>query len=386
VRAGYGVYDDTSVYQSTALAMAQQFPFATKSLSVNYATCGALLEVTFTQCSSIAPDPFAVDPNFRVGYAQSWQASAQRDLPAAMQLTATYSAVKGTRGVQEFLPNTYPTGAVNPCPQCPVGFVYRTSNGNSEREAGSVQLRRRLKDGFTATLVYTFSKSVDDDAVLGGQGPVASGVTSQSTAAARIAQDWLHLKAERSLSSFDQRHLLNAQIQYTTGQGIGGGTLLSGWRAVAFKEWTVMTQITAGSGLPETPVYLAVVNGTSVTGTIRPSLTGASIYQAPAGYALNAGAYMAPAAGQWGDAGRDSIKGPSQFTLDGSLARVFRLTNRLNLDIRVDATNLLNHVVFSSWNTTLEPYGTNGVASPIFGLPAAANSMRSLQLTTRVGF
>ncbi len=70
---------------------------------------------------------FAVDPNFRVGYAQAWQLSVQRDLPAALQLTATYLGIKGTRGVQQFLPNTYPVGAANPCPACPSGFVYQTS-------------------------------------------------------------------------------------------------------------------------------------------------------------------------------------------------------------------------------------------------------------------
>ena len=63
-----------------------------------------------------------------------------------------------------------------------------------------------------------------------------------------IAQNWLDLSAERGLSTFDQRHLLNVQMQYTTGMGFGGGTLLSGWRGALFKEWTVATQITAGSG------------------------------------------------------------------------------------------------------------------------------------------
>ena len=35
-----------------------------------------------------------------------------------------------------------------------------------------------------------------------------------------IAQNWLNLNAERGLSAFDQRHLLNAQLQYTTGMGM----------------------------------------------------------------------------------------------------------------------------------------------------------------------
>lgn len=390
VRAGYGLYSDTSVYQATALQLAQQSPLS-KSLSVqNSAACPLTLANGFNPCSTTTADTFAVDPNFQVGYAQTWQVAMQRDLPDAMQLTATYLGVKGAHGVQEFLPNTYPLGAANPCPQCPVGFVYRTSNGNSTREAGSVQLRRRLRSGFTASLLYTFAKAVDDDSVLGGQGPLAAGAATQSTPASSIAQDWLNLRAERSRSNFDQRHLLTTSVQYTTGMGLGGGTLLGGWRGRALKEWTALAQLTAGSGLPETPVYLAAVNGTGFTGSLRPDHAGASLYAAPAGRFLNADAYAAPQTGQWGDAGRNSIEGPGVLTFNASLARTFRLDQRFNFDVRADATNVLNHAVFSAYNTILNP--ATGAApsfistSPLFGLPTAPNPMRSVQITARLRF
>lgn len=391
VRAGYGIYHDTSVYQTSALGLAQQAPLS-KSLSVQNGTaCPLTLANGFNPCSSITPDTFAVDPNFRVGYAQAWQLSVQRDLPAALQLTATYLGVKGTRGVQQFLPSTYPIGATNPCPTCPSGFVDQTSGGDSTRQAGQVQLRRRLRNGFTASLLYTFSKSIDDDAQLGGlghvtastQGPTDStsvGAPTQSPAAPTpaIAQNWLDLHAERSLSTFDQRHLLNLQVQYTSGEGLGGGTLMTGWRGRLFKGWTVLTTIIAGTGLPETPVYLAAVPGTGFTGTIRPDSTGASIYASPAGVHLNAAAYTAPLPGQWGTAGRNSITGPDQFSLNGSLVRSFRPSSRFYLDLRIDATNLLNHSVFTGWNTT--------VNSTQFGLPIAANPMRSLETSLRLRF
>ncbi len=67
---------------------------------------------------------FAVDPDFRIGSAHNWQVSIQRDLPASLTVNATYLGTKGTGLIQEFLPNTYPPGFVNPCPTCPSGFVY----------------------------------------------------------------------------------------------------------------------------------------------------------------------------------------------------------------------------------------------------------------------
>jgi hypothetical protein len=390
VRSGYGIYDDTSVYQWTALQMAQQSPLST-SLSVqNSAACPQTLASGFNLCSSVLANTFAVDPNFRVGYAQTWQLAVQSDLPGALQMTATYLGIKGTRGVQEYLPNTNPIGAANPCTSCPLGFIYRASNGNSTREAGSIQLRRRLRSGFTASMQYTYSKSIDNDSVLGGQGPVAPGAVPQVLPNPVVAQNWLDLSAERGLSTFDQRNLLNAQIQYTTGVGLGGGALLTGWRGKVLRRWTALGQIGAGSGLPQSPIYLAAVPNTGVTGSIRPNLTGAPIYTAPSGLHLNPAAYTAPAAGQWGDAGRNSITGPDQFTFNFSLARSFRLKDRYNLDLRVDSTNLLNHVVFTSWNTTLNPTSNPGLSpaasSPLFGLPASANAMRSLQTTMRLRF
>jgi len=321
----------------------------------------------FNASPATTPNTFAVDPNFRIGYVQNWKVAVQRDFPGSLIVTATYLGIKGTRGVQEFLPNTFPAGAADPCPACPRGFAYMTSNGNSTRESGQFQLRRRLHNGLTATAQYTYAKSIDDSA-LGGRG--------QGTSV--IAQNWLDLSAERGLSNFDQRHLLTLQMQYTTGMGLGGGALLSGWRGALLKEWTVATQITAGSGLPLTPVYLTAVAGTGVTGSIRPDYTGAPLYAAPAGLYLNPAAYVAPAAGQWGDAGRNSITGPGQLAVNVSLGRTFRLKDRFHLDLRFDSTNALNHVTYTSWNTT--------VTSAQFGLPVAANAMRAVETSLRLRF
>jgi hypothetical protein len=375
VRAGYGVYDDTSVYQSTALQMAQQTPLSKSFTAQNSAACPLTLANGFNCTSS---DTFGIDPNFRVGYAQTWQLALQRDLPGALQMTVTYLGIKGTRGVQAYLPNTYPLGATNPCPTCTSAFVYRSSNGNSTRESGSVQLRRRLRSGFTASAQYTFSKSIDDDSVLGGQGPIAAGATSQNLATATIAQNWLNLTGERSLSNFDQRQLLNATAQYTSGMGMGGGTLMTGWRGHLLKDWTVLGTLTFGTGLPETPIYSAITPGYGNSGSIRPNRTTASIYAAPAGKFLNAAAYTAPTPGQWGNAGRNSITGPGQLSFNASLARTFRLNKRFNLDFRMDSSNILNHVVFSSW--------VNITNSTQFGAPGSANGMRSLQATARLRF
>ena len=276
IRAGYGVYYDTSVYLPIATQMAQQSPLS-KSLSVpNSALNPLTLANGFRAAPGVTPNTFAVDPDFLAGYAQNWNLSVQRDLPFAMVIVANYLGTKGTRSQQQFLPNTVPAGALNPCPACPLGYAYLTSNGNSSRHAGQVQLRRRLHNGLTSSIQYTYAKSIDD-AALGGK----------NQGGAVIAQNWLDLAAERGLSNFDQRHVVNFLVQYSTGMGLGGGTLLGGWCGGLFKDWTIATQVNAATGLPLTPIYLAAVAGTGVTGSIRPDYTGAAIDNPPAGLYLN---------------------------------------------------------------------------------------------------
>jgi len=385
VRSSYQWYNDTSVYQSTALAMAQQAPLST-SLNLDNSRCALTLTNAFGACAASAPDSFAVDPNFRVGYAQIWQLSLQRDLPAALQATVTYRGTKGTRGVQEILPNTYPYGAVNSCPSCPIGFSYRTSNGNSSREEGIVAVRRRLRNGFTAEVHYTYSKSLDDDYSLGGQQgvPQVSGGTSQT----QIAQDWRHPEAQRGLSTFDQRHVLTVTAQYTTGMGLGGHTMLSGWRGVAYKDWTVQGSLSAATGTPLSPIYPVQVPGTSYSGTIRPDYTGKPIHTSSSSandqkIFLDYSAFSQPS-GNWGTARRNSIEGPNQFGLNASLARTFKLKDRYSLETHFDATNVLNHVSYSSWYTTWLPGGAT--YNPLFGTPVSPKDMRTIQATFRLRY
>ena len=370
ISAGYGINHDTSVYQTIAIQMAQQAPLSKSLTAQNSPACPLTLANGFNTCSETTAQTFGVDPNYRVGYVQTWNLKVQRDLPGSLQMLATYLGNKGTRGAQQFLPNTYPVGSVDPCPSCPQGFEYLTSNGNSTREAGQFQLRRRLHSGFTASVLYTFSKSIDDDTSLGGQGAATQSSVVQ-------AQDWLNLRAERGLSTFDQRHLVSALVQYTTGMGMAGGTLMSGWKGRAYKEWTIQTQITAGSGLPQSPINsTTVVAGHSAFA--RPNVTGAPLYVAPPGLHLNPAAYTIPPVGQWGNARRDAITGPNQFSLNASMVRTFRLNPRFNMDIRFDATNVLNHVTYSGWFTNIN--------SPQFGLPTGPNGMRTLQTSLQLRF
>jgi hypothetical protein len=70
----------------------------------------------------------AINPNFRVSYAQLWQLAVQQNLKWNMVSTVTYFASKGTALTQQFLPNSYPSGGSPVCASgytCPAGLHLR---------------------------------------------------------------------------------------------------------------------------------------------------------------------------------------------------------------------------------------------------------------------
>ena len=64
--------------------------------------------------------------------------------------------------------------------------------------------------------------------------------------------------------------------------------------------------------------------------------------------------------------------------MNASVARTFRIGERINMDWRIDATNVLNRVTFSGVNTQ--------ITSPQFGLPNRTNDMRRLRTSFRFRF
>ena len=138
------------------------------------------------------------------------------------------------------------------------------------------------------------------------------------------------------------------------------------------------SQITTGSGTPLTPIYFSPLARTGIIGATRPSLTGESLEPTTDGSYVNPLAFAAPASGEWGTAPRNAFNGPAPFSMNGSVARTFRIGERMNMDWRIDATNLLNRVTFSGVNAQIN--------SPQFGLANRTNDMRRLRTSVNFRF
>ena len=364
VRGGYGIYYNSAVYQTIASNMAQQPPFA-QTLSVSSSTTNPLnIQNAFLQATTqSSASTYAIDPNYRIGYAQSWNLTLQNNLPFGLFGTVGYLGTKGTRLDQQFIPNSVAPGL--PESSLPHGFTYETSNGNSIYHAAQFQLNRRFRSGFSANTSYQFSKSIDD-AGTGGQHSRSrrTGSTCPASVDSPVSMSGTICRCSFSTApAWDE----------------AGGTLLSGWKGALLKDWTITGIYNIRSGTPFTPTVggnLSQVSGTAVSNTVRANATGLPV-EVP-GMLFNTAAFTAPAAGQWGNAGRNTIPGPTTFSLNGGMSRVFRLGERRSMDLQFQAQNVLNHVTINNWGTVVD--------SNTFGLATAAAGMRKMTMNMRFRF
>jgi hypothetical protein len=94
---------------------------------------------------------------------------------------------------------------------------------------------------------------------------------------------------------------------------------------------------------------------------------------------LNPTAFAAPAAGTYGTMPIDAFRGPGRWNVDMNLSRNFRLNGPQQLQLRVEAFNLLNHVNPSNPITSL--------SSSTFGkITTTATDPRILQLAAKLSF
>jgi hypothetical protein len=316
---------------------------------------------------------YAIARDYRVGYAQTWNFNVQTNLPKAMVLELGYLGTKGTNLDIERSPNRAAPGSPLTAEERrqignAVGFTFESSEGNSIYHGGHVRLMRRFRRGLSANLTYTFAKSIDNSSTFGGAGNT-------------VAQNDKDLHAERGLSSFDQRHVLNAGFMITSPFGQQG--LLHSDRPLVNKllqDWTITGSVSAASGHPFTARVLGNLTnsgGTGAVGSGRADASGLPI-DSGSGY-FNVLAFVIPTGGHFGDAGRNTIIGPGTFSMNMGISRSFRLgDDRRRLEFRVDCTNFTNHVNITGIGTVVNAID--------YGLANAAGAMRSINTSLRFRF
>ncbi len=246
--------------------------------------------------------------------------------------------------------------------------------GWSNYNALDVKLERHSTN-LTTVASYSYSKSMDvksATAAVGGDAGGAFGV-----------QDAHNIPADYARSGFDvgQRFAFSAVATLPVGRGkkfLGNSSRLmdavvGGWQANA------IYQIEKGFPFTVAATDIGSVNEArseraNLVGNPYPSGFHKSIHEW-----FNTAAFANPAAGDFGDSGRNMLRGPGLDTLNLSLFKNFSLFERLRVETRLEAFNALNHPQFS--------FPNQSVTSTTFGVVSAtAQDNRELQVAVRVTF
>ena len=306
-------------------------------LIARYGTTNAI-----TLMNSAANSPTAVAAGIKIPYANFTDPNVQtnRNVAQALREFPQYNTV-----------NTTNSGG--------------DKTGRSMYHAGVVKLTQRMTGGFLFQGSYTYSKLMTNaDAFSGSTG----------------SMDTAQPELEYSIGRFDQTHSikLNTVLELPWGPGkpwLSSGALshiLGGWRISAVQSYV--------SGLPigvTTAAPLPIFNGTN-----RPNVTGEDWRAATAGDEfdprvdrfLNRAAFVQPV-GQLGNAPRinGDVRRFWNLNENISVAKTIGMTDALRMDVRIEAFNLLNRIVWGAPNTDFN--NTN------FGLiTSTANSPRQMQL------
>ncbi|MBZ5619473.1 MAG: carboxypeptidase regulatory-like domain-containing protein [Acidobacteriia bacterium] len=275
-----------------------------------------------------------------------------------------------------------------PYPQYGSGMNVVDSNDFSTYHALEVQVERRLTSGIAFQVGYTWSKSLDTRSF----DPTLTVVgTGNASTASDTPFDIYNRRLNYAPSDFDRRHALqtNWVVELPFGKGkrlLGNASglanrIVSGWEVTGFARIT--------SGRPFT-----VYAGTNTVSNVNQSTAnctgcgrgdGTPFLDAASGLiwyfdSAERAKFSAPGAGQMGNTGRNFFVGPHYFEMDASLLKRVPVTERVKLEIRGDATNLTNSVMFNA--------PTTDITSTLFGRirNSVTSGSRKIQLGAKIHF
>lgn len=332
-----------------------------------------------------APRPpfgaFAISQDYRTPYVMNMNFNVQQQLTGKTILQVGYVGSQGRklsflRNINAPIPGT--TGTVQA--RRPFNTDYPdlaainelASNVNSNYNSMQVQLRQTMWKGLTGVLNYTWSKAIDYGSDVRNNLPTNS----------------YDLRNEKGPASFDTRNMLTAFMSYDVPVFVKAMPLL-------MKGWQVNSLFTAYGGQP-----LNILAGTNIStsgdGRDRVNLVGdpfSGVVQ-PTGTRsvryFNAAAFAAPAAGTFGNIGRNAIYGPGFGAIDFSFFKTTPITEKISSQFRLEVFNLTNRTNWANPGTSLSSTSTfglltntrNGSGAPGIGL----GEPRNIQLALKIIF
>jgi len=343
VRAGAGIYYDQPV-TNVVTPSASNPPFAASVNNTSNVSLASPFAVPPGGSSSIQ----AIDPNFKSGVVYSYNFNVQREI-AGTVFQVTYV---GSQGRHLRLGGDYNQGVNGLRPISSYSSIFiQESVSNSSYNGMWISANKRLSKGFTVSGSLTVAKSIDNNSVgsVGANNPQI--------------QDFHNIATERALSDFDARRRFVLSgiylLPFKAEQGFLK-RLVEGWSVAP-----IVNMQTGSPFSPIVPLSATLVNAAPVPGTIYNSGS-LEQYDRPDYVTGQPLTVPNPSPSQWinpkafvrhnlgfGSAGRNILSSPGFQDVDFSIAKNTAIRERVSLQFRAEAFNILNHPNFTQPQNSL---------------------------------
>ncbi|MGB7023842.1 MAG: TonB-dependent receptor [Candidatus Acidiferrales bacterium] len=298
-------------------------------------------------------------------YSEEWGLTIEHQLPSNLLLSVSYLGSHGVRLFNRGAVNLCNTPVVinpntgdcvrpldqyfpdpnNPDPYGSVDF--KSDIGSSFYDALGLALQRHMDNGLSFEARYTFSHSINDGSVGGGESNGPENVNC--------------LACDKGPSVFDVRHNFVADVIYALPFGPGArylndsgavGKFLGGWQLSSVGMYHTGHPLTVTMRLPGNDVFL-LPDGNDQTDQ-RPDLVPGVPLTLPGGGRngiplINPAAFQAPPVDangnftRYGNAGTGLIRALPSWQIDLALMKDTHVTERFTLEFGVQAFNIFNH-------------------------------------------
>jgi len=331
-------------------------------------------------------------PNTKIPYSYLYSLETQFELPYQMTATAGYAGSLGrhyARLVRQ--------GFLYPATGVAKGNIYEAQTDSvMAYNALNLQLQRHMKNNFTASLAYTYSKDLDQ--VSNGDG--ANGLANQT--------DPAHNRTEYGPSDFDARHHITVTALWELPHVHSDNFLVK----AAANGWQVNGIATYHTGFPYTPVLFNLQQvGTDpnadVPNPVRPlgqtkaagSSCSTDAFKSGSNFAGGGPSYFnttlpvdangKPIASAYVvGIGRNSFRGPCYTDVDMSVAKEFTYEgfgHHSLLRFQANAFNVFNILSLAPIRNGNNDGGAL-ITSAQFGQSSGANAGRVIELLARFQF
>lgn len=291
--------------------------------------------------------------NLRTPYVHQYSLGFQWEFIKNTTLEVSYVGSQ-TRKLQRFKnPNqpTAPNGTTSPFGNVlsqitqpslnSFSLTVQESSANANYNSLQASVTRRVAKGLQGLISYTWSHTLDDFS-----GQLSSLGTSD------VSPDFgnqLTFAGNRASADFDRRHRIVASFLYDLprfyrGQNRVADSLVNNWQI-------------AGVSIFQTGLPFTVVNGTGLSDGSRasyaPGFSGDARTSGDVSDRLNN--YFNPLAfiptsgvGNFGNVGRNTLRGPAQANTDISVVKFFNFGERMKGEFRTEFFNIFNQVNFAN--------------------------------------